>query len=204
MYHLQAGRLLFRITLIYVIRARYPSGKGEVCKNPFDSIVLTALSSVFSSRTALLDPDSLLKSCSDFRCPADLQPLRKSPRRSSLASVCGSFFSCDVQTLSAIANDTTPSCPSPFQTREQPQGASHGCGCHWHRSYSEIMTLKNAALLALIGTTLMTALLLWTFVFTFLNVLRGLVSAAMLFQSFIYAVGCFSVAVFFYVFHRAQ
>jgi len=66
------------------------------------------------------------------------------------------------------------------------------------------MTLKNAALLALIGTTLMTALLLWTFVFTFLNVLRGLVSAAMLFQSFIYAVGCFSVAVFFYVFHRAQ
>ena len=39
------------------------------------------------------------------------------------------------------------------------------------------MTLKNAALLALIGTILMTALLVWTFVFTFLNVLRDLVPA---------------------------
>jgi hypothetical protein len=66
------------------------------------------------------------------------------------------------------------------------------------------MTLKNAALLALIGTILMTALLVWTFVFNFLNVLRGLVPAVMLFSAFIYAFGCFSVAVFFYVFHRAQ
>jgi hypothetical protein len=47
------------------------------------------------------------------------------------------------------------------------------------------MTLKNAALLALIGTILLTALLLWKFVL-------------------IYAFGCLSVAVFFYVFHRAQ
>jgi hypothetical protein len=66
------------------------------------------------------------------------------------------------------------------------------------------MTLKNAALLALIGTTLTTVLLLWTFVFTFLNVLRGLVPAALLFQSFIYAFGCLSVMVFLFVFHRAQ
>jgi hypothetical protein len=66
------------------------------------------------------------------------------------------------------------------------------------------MTLKNAALLALIGTVLMTALLLWSFVFTFLNVLRGLVPAVTLFQSFIYEVGCSSVAVFFYVFYRGQ
>ena len=66
------------------------------------------------------------------------------------------------------------------------------------------MTLKNAALLALIGTILMTALLLWTFVFNVLNALRGLVPAVTLFSSFIYAFGCFSVAVFFYVFHRAQ
>jgi hypothetical protein len=66
------------------------------------------------------------------------------------------------------------------------------------------MTLKNAALLALIGTILMTALLLWTFAFTFFNVLRGLVPAATLFSSFIYAFGCFSVALFFFVFHRAQ
>jgi hypothetical protein len=66
------------------------------------------------------------------------------------------------------------------------------------------MTLKNAALLALIGTILMTALSVWTFVLTFLNVLRDLVPAATLFQSFIYAFGAFSVMVFFYVFHRAQ
>jgi len=66
------------------------------------------------------------------------------------------------------------------------------------------MTLKNAALLALIGTILMTALFLWTFVFTVLNVLRGVVPAVTLFSSFIYAFGCSSVAVFFYVFHRAQ
>jgi hypothetical protein len=66
------------------------------------------------------------------------------------------------------------------------------------------MTLKNAALLALIGTILMTALLVGTFVFNFLNLLRGLVPAVMLFSSFIYAFGCFSVMVFFYVFHRAQ
>ena len=66
------------------------------------------------------------------------------------------------------------------------------------------MTLKNAALLALTGTVLMTVLLVWTFVFTFLNILRGLVPAVTLFSSFIYAFGCFSVAVFFYVFHRAQ
>jgi hypothetical protein len=66
------------------------------------------------------------------------------------------------------------------------------------------MTLKNAALLALIGTILMTVLLVWNFVFTFLNVLRDLVPAVMLFSSFIYAFGCFSVMVFFFVFHRTQ
>ena len=70
--------------------------------------------------------------------------------------------------------------------------------------HTPTMTIKNAALLAVIGTILMTALLLWSFVLTFLNVLRGLVPAVTLFSSFIYAFGCFSVAVFFYIFHRAQ
>ena len=37
------------------------------------------------------------------------------------------------------------------------------------------MTLKNAALLALVGTMLMTVLLVWSFVLTFLNVLRDLI-----------------------------
>jgi hypothetical protein len=70
--------------------------------------------------------------------------------------------------------------------------------------HTPTMTLKNAALLALIGTVLMTALLVWTFVFNFLNLLRGLVPAVTLFSSFIYAFGAFSVMVFFFVFHRAQ
>ncbi|MGA9989342.1 MAG: hypothetical protein WA383_09970 [Terriglobales bacterium] len=65
------------------------------------------------------------------------------------------------------------------------------------------MTLKNAALLALIGTILMTVLLV-NFVFNLLNLLRGLVPAITLFSSFIYAFGCFSVMVFFFVFHRTQ
>jgi hypothetical protein len=70
--------------------------------------------------------------------------------------------------------------------------------------HTPTMTLKTAALLALFGTILMTVLLVWNFVLTFLNVLRGLVPAVTLFSSFIYAFGCFTVAVFFYVFHRAQ
>jgi hypothetical protein len=70
--------------------------------------------------------------------------------------------------------------------------------------HTPTMTLKSAALLAMIGTILMTALLVWTFVLTFLNVLRNLVPAVTLFSSSIYAFGCLSVAVFFYVFQRAQ
>ncbi|MGA2337942.1 MAG: hypothetical protein ABSG08_21410 [Terriglobales bacterium] len=57
------------------------------------------------------------------------------------------------------------------------------------------MTLKNAALLALVGTVLMTALLVWNFVFTFLNVLRDLVPAVSLFSSLIYAFGAFTSAI---------
>jgi hypothetical protein len=66
------------------------------------------------------------------------------------------------------------------------------------------MTLKNAALLAFIGTVLMTVLLVWNFVSNFLNLLRGLIPAVTLFSSLIYAFGCFSVMVFFFVFHRTQ
>jgi len=66
------------------------------------------------------------------------------------------------------------------------------------------MTLKNAALLALIGTILITALLVWKFIFDVLNAVQGLVPALTLFSSFIYAFGCFSVAVFFFVFYRTQ
>jgi hypothetical protein len=70
--------------------------------------------------------------------------------------------------------------------------------------HTPTMTLKNAALLALIGTILATVLLVWTFVVTVLNILRGLAPAVMLFPWFVYAFACFSMAVFFCVFHRAQ
>jgi len=66
------------------------------------------------------------------------------------------------------------------------------------------MTLKNAVLLALVGTVLMTALLLWTFVFNVVNALQGLVPAATVFSSFIYAFGCVTVTIFLYMFHRSQ
>ena len=70
--------------------------------------------------------------------------------------------------------------------------------------HTRTMTLKNAALLALVGTILMTILLVWNFVLTLLNVLRELVPPVRLFSSFTYAFGCFSVMVFFFVFQRAQ
>jgi hypothetical protein len=66
------------------------------------------------------------------------------------------------------------------------------------------MTPKNAALLALVGTLLMTVLLVWNFVSGVVNVLRGVEAPVVLFASFIYAFGCFTVMVFFFVFHQAQ
>jgi hypothetical protein len=66
------------------------------------------------------------------------------------------------------------------------------------------MTLNKCALLALIGTALVTALLVWDLIFSLLNVMRGLVPAVTLFSSLIYAFGALTVAVFFFVFHKAQ
>jgi hypothetical protein len=66
------------------------------------------------------------------------------------------------------------------------------------------MTLRQATLLALIGTILLTALLAWDLVINVLNVVRGLVPAVIVFSSFIYAFAAFSLAVFLYVFHRTQ
>jgi len=66
------------------------------------------------------------------------------------------------------------------------------------------MTLKGAAFLAFVGTLLVTALLVWDFVFTLLNVLRGLTPAVTVFSSLIYAFGALTVALFFYVFHKQQ
>jgi hypothetical protein len=70
--------------------------------------------------------------------------------------------------------------------------------------HTSTMTLKNAALLAVIGTVLVTVLLVWDFIFSLLNVMRGLIPAVTLFSSIIYAFGALTVAVFFFVFHKAQ
>jgi len=57
---------------------------------------------------------------------------------------------------------------------------------------------------ALVGTIMMTALLVWNFVSNVVNVLRGVDPPVVLFSSFIYAFGCLSVLVFFFIFHRGQ
>jgi len=66
------------------------------------------------------------------------------------------------------------------------------------------MNLKSAALLAFIGTVLVTALLVWNLFENILNVSRGLVPEVALFSSIIYAFGAFGVALFIFVFYRAQ
>ena len=86
----------------------------------------------------------------------------------------------------------------------EPITAGAGVAADTGKVHNPTMTLKNAASLALIGTILAAVLLVWTFFFNVVNVLRGLVPALTLFSSFIYAFACFSVTVFFYVFHRAQ
>jgi hypothetical protein len=66
------------------------------------------------------------------------------------------------------------------------------------------MTIKSAAFLALIGTVLITALLMWAFVFHVVNVVRSVEAPVVLFASFVYAFGSLTLAIFFFVFHRAQ
>ena len=66
------------------------------------------------------------------------------------------------------------------------------------------MSLKNAALLALVGTVLLTVLLAAHFISTLLGVLRDLIPAMALVASLVYLSASFSVLVFFYVFYRKQ
>ena len=74
----------------------------------------------------------------------------------------------------------------------------------WRPRHTLVMTLKTAALLALIGTVLVTALLVWNLIFSVVNVLRGLVPAVVLFPALIYAFAALTVAVFFSVFQKTQ
>jgi hypothetical protein len=66
------------------------------------------------------------------------------------------------------------------------------------------MTLKNAALFALIGMTLLTVLLAAGFIRDFLAFLSGVVAAMELLKSGIYLLASLSAAVFLYVFYKGQ
>ena len=66
------------------------------------------------------------------------------------------------------------------------------------------MTLKQASLLAFIGTLLLSILLVVDLVLDLLSLTRGLIPAVTLLTSSIHTFAAVSVAVFFYVFHRAQ
>ena len=66
------------------------------------------------------------------------------------------------------------------------------------------MTLKQASLLAFIATLVLAMQLVFDLVLDVFSLARGLIAAVTLLTSLIHAFAAVSVAVFFYVFHRAQ
>jgi len=66
------------------------------------------------------------------------------------------------------------------------------------------MTLKNAALFALIGMILLTVLLAAGFIRDLVTSLQGAVAAITLLTSGIHLLASLGLAVFLYVFHRSQ
>ena len=64
------------------------------------------------------------------------------------------------------------------------------------------ITLKQAAMLALIGTLLLTLLAAWDFFKTVSGVLNDVVPAIALIRSLIYLLASLSLTVFFYLFHQ--
>ena len=70
--------------------------------------------------------------------------------------------------------------------------------------HTAIMNLKSAAFLALIALSLLSLLLLADLITNVLGVLRDVVPAMALLRSLVYTFASVSLAVFFYVFHKAQ
>jgi hypothetical protein len=66
------------------------------------------------------------------------------------------------------------------------------------------MTLKNAALMALVGMLLVTIVLAVGFVISLTGFLRDVVPALSLLASLIRLFGALSLAAFFWVFHKGQ
>ena len=67
-----------------------------------------------------------------------------------------------------------------------------------------MMTLKNAAVLALIGMALLSALLIAAFVKNLVAVASDAIPIFVLLSSLVHAFAAVSVAMFFYFFQRAQ
>jgi hypothetical protein len=65
------------------------------------------------------------------------------------------------------------------------------------------MTPKNAALLAFIGTLLLTIVVAFDFVNTVSGVLRDIVPVMALVRSLIYLLASVTMTVFFFIFYRA-
>jgi hypothetical protein len=66
------------------------------------------------------------------------------------------------------------------------------------------MTLKNVALLALLGTLLLTIVVAFDFVNVASGVLRDIVPLVTVLRSLVYLFASLSVTVFFYVFSKDQ
>ena len=66
------------------------------------------------------------------------------------------------------------------------------------------MSIKNAALLATIGTAVLTILLLLRLVDSLLALMKGLIPGMDFLASLIYAIAAVTVVVFFFRFHRGQ
>ena len=70
--------------------------------------------------------------------------------------------------------------------------------------HTAAMTLKNAALLALIGTLLLTIFVVVDFIHTLSGILNDVIPIMALPRSLVYLLASISVTVFFYVFGRAE
>ena len=66
------------------------------------------------------------------------------------------------------------------------------------------MSLKNAAFFALIGMTLLTVMLAVVFIRDVSSLMAGAVAAIMVLMEFVNLLASLSVAVFLYVFYKAQ
>ena len=96
----------------------------------------------------------------------------------------------------------------------QQNGATGRASKEWKESFplandaesihTPTMSLKNAALLALIGIVLLTVLVVVGFISTVLGVMRDLIPAMALLTSLVHVFASLSVLVFFYVFYRTQ